>query len=149
MAGAFAFPPCTDLTFSGQRWRRENGPMATAEGFRLLAACWDLCRFYERERGAFWLLENPKGLPMSWCKPDHVFHPWHYGDNESKETHIWTGGGFVMPTPSVTDRPADVNESVWKMAPSADRGQKRSLTPEGFARAVFQANAHHTRTKTA
>jgi hypothetical protein len=140
VAMVFAFPPCTDLTFSGQRWRRENGPSATAEGFRLFAACWDLCRFYEKERGAAWCLENPKGIPNSWCKPDHVFHPWQYGDNESKETHLWSGGGFIMPAPSVLLKPADVQQSVWEMAPGPERANKRSQTPPGFSRAVFDVN---------
>lgn len=61
--GVFAWPECTHFTYSGALWRRQNGPTATAEGFRLFAACWDLARFYERERGAWWMLENPKGLP--------------------------------------------------------------------------------------
>lgn len=139
-AMAFAWPECTHFAYSGQRWRRENGPGATAEGFRLFAACWDLLRFWERERGAAWLLENPKGIPWSWCKPDHVFHPWHFGDNESKETGIWTGGGFVMPAPSVLIRPANVQQSVWQCAPGPERANIRSATPRGFAQAVFDAN---------
>jgi hypothetical protein len=137
---AFAWPECTHFTYSGARWRRENGPQATAEGFRLFAACWDLLRFYERERGAAWMLENPKGIPWSWAKPDHVFHPWQYGDLESKETGIWCGGGFVMPHPSVAAKPAGVRESVWKMPPGPERANLRSMTPRGFARAVFEAN---------
>ncbi len=140
IALAFAWPECTHFTYSGARWRRENGPAATAEGFRLFAACWDLLRFYERERGAAWMLENPKGLPWSWSQPDHKFHPWHYGDHESKETGVWCGGGFIMPPPSVTQEPQDVCESVWKMAPGPERANQRSLTSVAFARAVFVAN---------
>jgi hypothetical protein len=136
----FAWPECTHFTYSGARWRRENGPTATAEGFKLFAACWDLCRFYERERGAAWMLENPKGLPWSWSKPDHTFQPWEYGDNESKETGIWCGGGFEMPMPSVLVEPNDVQESVWRMGPGPDRARLRSLTPKGFVQAVFDAN---------
>lgn len=139
-AMAFAWPECTHFTFSGALWRRENGPGATAEGFRLFAACWDLLRFWERERGAAWMLENPKGLPWSWSKPDHVFHPWHYGDNESKETGVWCGGGFIMPAPTVLVRPADVQQSVWKMGPGPERANRRSATPQGFSQAVFEAN---------
>jgi hypothetical protein len=30
---------------------------------------------------------------------------------------------------------------IHKMPPSEDRGDKRSITPMGFARAVFHANA--------
>lgn len=140
VAAAFAWPSCTDFTYSGARWRRENGPTATAEGFRLFGACWDLCRFYERERGAIWMLENPKGIPWSWSKPDHVFHPWHFGDNESKETGLWVGGGFVMPAPSVLVTPADLKQTVWRMGPGPERANERSKTPLGFSQAVFEAN---------
>lgn len=139
-AMAFAWPDCTHFTYSGARWRRENGPGATAEGFRLFAACWDLLRFYERERGARWLLENPKGVPWSWSKPDARFHPWQYGDLESKETGIWHGGGFVMPPPSVLVKPNDCRQSVWLEAPGPDRANRRSVTPPGFSQAVFDSN---------
>jgi hypothetical protein len=140
VAMGFAWPECTHFTYSGARWRRENGPTATAEGFRLFGACWDLLRFYEHERGAAWLLENPKGIPWSWCKPDHVFHPWHYGDDESKETAIWSGGGFVMPAPTVLVKPAECRQSVWECPPGPERANIRSATPKGFAQAVFDAN---------
>ena len=95
------------------------------------------------------MLENPKGIPWSWSKPDFTFHPWQYGDNESKETGIWCGGGFVMPAPSVTLKPAGVLESVWKMAPSPDRANLRSITPAGFARAVFETNEPRIRERAA
>jgi hypothetical protein len=38
-------------------------------------------------------------------------------------------------------KPAGVKQSCWLMPPSGDRGNLRSVTPIGFARAVFQANA--------
>jgi len=69
-----------------------------------------------------------------------VFHPWQYGDNESKETALWVGGGFVMPAPSVTLKPADVQQRVWQMAPGPDRANERSKTPAGFSQAVFEVN---------
>jgi hypothetical protein len=46
----------------------------------------------------------------------------------------------VMPAPLVVLRPVDVMESCWKAAPSPVRGDIRSVTPAGFARAVFEAN---------
>lgn len=146
---AFAWPECTHFTYSGALWRRQNGPMATADGFRLFAACWDLLRYYEQENGARWMLENPKGLPWSWCKPDHVFHPWQYGDNESKETGIWSGGGFVMPAPSVLLKPADVRQSVWLEPPGPERANRRSATSMGFSQAVFEANEPQIRERAA
>lgn len=45
-----------------------------------------------------------------------------------------------MPEKIVSVKPAGVRQSVWLCPPSEDRGDIRSVTPEGFARAVFQAN---------
>jgi hypothetical protein len=136
-AAVFAFPPCTNLSVSGARWFREKGLRGLVDGLEVVEACRRICEWSE----APWLLENPVStLSTYWRKPDYSFHPWHYGDLESKKTCLWTGGGFVMPPYEVTERPTATRESVWKMAPSPDRGDLRSVTPRGFARAVFQAN---------
>ncbi len=46
-----------------------------------------------------------------------------------------------------TRRPVDpiMGSKMHLLPPSADRGDLRSETPMGFARAVFQANAPHLR----
>lgn len=134
----FAFPPCTHLANSGNRYKRGKGLEVLHEALGLVIACKRICE----ESGAPWMLENPIGsLSTYWRKPDYTFHPWEYTTpKEQKRTCLWTGGGFVMPQREVLEKPADVKESCWKMGPSQDRGDKRSVTPEGFARAVFQAN---------
>ena len=64
-----------------------------------------------------------------------------YGSPASVEgAQMAAGGGFVMPPREVIVRPADVRETVWKMAPSPNRGDLRSVTSAEFARAVFEAN---------
>lgn len=133
-AAVFAFPPCTNLAVSGARWFASKGLQGLIDGSEVVEACRRICAWAD----APWMLENPVStISTYWRKPDHTFHPWHYGDLESKRTCLWTGGGFVMPPRRVIDKPADVRESCWRMAPSADRADKRSLTPDGFARAVF------------
>jgi hypothetical protein len=134
---AFAFPPCTNLSVSGARWFRDKGLAGLAEGIAVVERCALICQWTE----APWMLENPVSVLSSyWRKPDHSFQPWQYGDPYTKKTCLWTGHGFEMPPPLITERPVDTEERVWRMAPSADRGDKRSETPMGFARAVFQAN---------
>jgi len=49
-------------------------------------------------------------------------------------------GGFVMPAAWQRTKPAGTVATIHLMPPSADRGDKRSVTPAGFARAVFEAN---------
>jgi hypothetical protein len=140
---ASAFSECTHLCYSGQRWRRENRPRATAMGFMLFAACWDLCLAYE-ETGARWMIENPDGIVCSWCKPDHTFHPNDYGDPYTKRTNLWTGGGFVMPEKSPVPVDPTTGDRIHKAAPGAERHNLRSITPAGFAKAVFRANCKAT-----
>jgi hypothetical protein len=133
----FAFPPCTHLAVSGARWFEDKGLESLHEALGLVVACKRICE----ASGAPWMLENPVGtLSSYWRKPDYTFQPWQYGDNYTKKTCLWTGNGFVMPPAWIAHKPADVKASIHLMPPSADRGDKRSVTPEGFARAVFESN---------
>lgn len=133
-----AMPPCTHVAGSGARDFKTKGVRMLTDALDLFNAC-DMAGAWS---GAPYWIENPVGALSSHIrKPDHIFQPWQYGDNESKATCLWTGNGFVMPRPVVTERPAGVLESCWKMPPGRDRGDLRSITPMGFARAVFAANA--------
>lgn len=133
----FAFPPCTNLSVSGARWFKDKGLEALHDSLGLVVACKQIC---ERS-SAPWMLENPVGVLSSyWRKPDYIFQPWQYGDTYTKRTCLWTGRGFVMPVAWQRTKPDDVTSAIYLMPPSADRGDKRSVTPAGFSRAVFEAN---------
>jgi hypothetical protein len=139
----FAFPPCTHLASSGARWFASKGLKALIEGLSIVEACRDICE----ASGAPWMLENPVGtLATYWRKPDHSFNPWDYtafelGDNYTKKTCLWTGGGFVMPAAQRVHGLAEPDDRIHKRSPGDDRADFRSATPMGFARAVFEANA--------
>lgn len=134
----FAFPPCTNLAVSGARWFTDKGLESLHESLGLVVACKWICE----ASSAPWMLENPiSTLSSYWRKPDYQFQPWHYGTPESKKTCLWTGNGFVMPPREVMEPPAGLKQSVWKMPPSANRGDLRSVTCDSFARAVFHANS--------
>jgi hypothetical protein len=142
----FAFPPCTNLAVSGARWFEDKGLEALHDSLGVVLACKRICE----ASGAPWMLENPVGtLSSYWRKPDYTFQPWQYGDTYTKKTCLWTGNGFVMPEPWIAHKPADVKASIHLMPPSADRGDKRSVTPEGFARAVFAVNEPLVRSRVA
>jgi hypothetical protein len=136
-----AFPPCTDVAVSGARWFAGKGLGKLAESIRLFerAAFW--CEWF----GAPYLIENPVSTISSyWRKPDHTFHPWHFAGYEpadayTKKTCLWTGNGFVMPTPfyPAGTRPDD---RIHKAPPSEQRADFRSATPLGFSRAVSITN---------
>lgn len=136
-----AFPPCTHLAGSGARWWKGKGFAALAEGAALFARAEMLAEW----AGYPYLLENPVGRLSAVHKPDYIFDPCDYGgyldgggDAYTKRTCLWTGGGFVMPE---VRRVEPVEGSrMHRLPPSADRTKLRSVTPAGFARAVFLAN---------
>lgn len=139
----FAFPPCTHLANSGARWFKDKGLGKLIEGLQLVEAARRICEW----AGAPYLIENPVGqLSTYWRKPDHTFDPCDYGgylpnggDRYTKKTCLWVGNGFVMPE----KRPVETegNNPIHWAAPGPDRANVRSQTPEGFACAVFAANA--------
>lgn len=141
-AAAFAFPACTNLSVSGARWFKEKGLRGLLDGLELVERCRDILAWTD----APWLLENPISTISSyWRKPDYLFDPFEYAgyaggaeDTYTKRTCLWTGGGFVMPP----KRPLAVTDDrIHLMPPGPDRGALRSVTPSGFARAVFEANS--------
>src|SRR5690606_592719 len=137
---AFAFPPCTDLAVSGARWFRDKGLAGLAGALATVERCRRICEW----TGAPWMLENPVGtLSTYWRKPDATFDPCDFGgylegggDAYTKRTCLWFGGGFVMPERRRVE-PVE-GSRMHRLPPSARRGDLRSETPEGFARAVFE-----------
>lgn len=140
IAMSFFFPPCTHLAVSGARWFGDKGLGALHEAIGLVNRSRELAEYI----GAPYLIENPVStLSTYWRKPDHLFDPCDYGDPYTKKTCLWTGNGFVMPEKRPV--PAHEGSKMHKLPPSADRADKRSETPMGFARAVFGANSPKVR----
>lgn len=138
----FAFPPCTHLANSGARWFAAKGLTALIEGLSTVEACRRICEW----SGAPYMVENPNGtLSTYWRKPDHSFDPLDFGayvldgEDYTKRTNLWTGGGFVMPDKRALPKGEGPNPIHWAK-PGADRADRRSVTPRGFAQAVFEAN---------
>jgi hypothetical protein len=141
-AAVFAFAPCTNVAVSGARWFKEKGLHGLTEALEVAESCVRICEW----SGSRWMLENPVStLASYWRKSDYAFDPCEYGgylaptgDAYTKKTCLWTGGGFVMPE----KRPVPPTEGskMHRLAPSADRANTRSVTPMGFAHAVFAAN---------
>lgn len=135
----FAFPPCTHLCSSGARdWYQKSWPMLR-DGMDTFWACYQAAQW----AGVPFMIENPVGRLSGIIGAfQHTYDPWEYGDCYQKKTCLWTGNGFVMPTPQITKKPADCDQRIFKCSPSADRADIRSATPMGFAQAVYEANKH-------
>lgn len=137
-----AFPPCDHLAVSGSRWFKGKGLRALSLSVDLFATAADTCEVL----GAPYQIENPVStISTYWRKPDHVFHPWHYSghessDNYTKTTCLWTGHGFVMPERFEDLFAGTPDNRIHTMPPGPERANKRSATPRGYARAVFEAN---------
>ena len=139
----FAFPPCTHLAVSGARDFTMKAGWMLADALQVF----DSCQAAAVWAGCPYMIENPVGrLSSHRRKPDYIFHPWEYAgylsdqelENTTKKTCLWTGGGFVMPAKKPA---AGLHRHDCHMAsPGDDRGDIRSVTPMGFAEAVFAAN---------
>ncbi|UYL04900.1 hypothetical protein LGIDLPPJ_00013 [Klebsiella phage KP13-27] len=153
----FGFPDCTLFAQSGSQHERSQGSLQYA----LTLA--KLIRELGERYNVPWMIENPVGAlscPDMMGKPNAYFHPWEYGghmtaddrpfhpkmpmfDGYTKKTCLWFGNGFKMPEKC----PGPINIGFfwgWKYlgGKSEMTKQLRSLTPRGFARAVFKANHH-------
>lgn len=140
----FAFPPCPHLTCTAARDFVKKGGWMLADAVQIFDSCEVAASFC----GASYMIENPgiSRLNTHRRKPDYKIHPWEYAgylpdietDNTMKLTGLWTGGGFVLPE----KKPAPTlhRQDCWIATPSDDRANARSVTPMGFAKAVFEAN---------
>lgn len=156
----FSFPPCTDLAVSGAvhfEAKRKKNPT-----FQVEAAI--TCKVAARRAKKYnvpYMIENPVSVLSSlWCKPDYVFNPNEYGgylpeddihpmfpdviparDAYVKKTCLWAGNGFVMPDVAVVATDSVDNPGWAKLGGKSARTKTiRSLTPRGFAKAVYEAN---------
>jgi hypothetical protein len=138
----FAFPPCTHVAVSGARWFQDKGLGGLIQSLQLFDAAVRLAEWVK----APYLIENPVGTVSTyWRKPDYIFDPCDFGgylrppgDAYTKKTCLWTGNGFVMPK---AKRVMPVEGSkMHRLTPSRNRAAARSVTPKGFAQAVFEAN---------
>jgi hypothetical protein len=144
IAIVFAFPPCTHVASSGARDFATKGGQMLRDALETFEACRQAASW----TGAPYMLENPVGVLSSIPhigKPDFYFHPWEYtgycaDDNYTKKTGVWTGNGFIMPMRFIAEGLGKPDDRIHKAPPSDDRGDVRSVTPAGFARAVFHAN---------
>lgn len=143
----FAFPPCTDVAVSGARWFKDKGLGALIRALQNFDAAVRLAEWTQ----APYLIENPVSMVSSyWRKPDYLFDPCDYGgyrdppgDAYTKKTCLWTGNNFQMPPPRRVN--PEEGSRMHRLPPSPERAKLRSITPQGFARAVFEANVPKNR----
>lgn len=150
--GILAAPPCTMFSFARTHGKSDPDIEGALE---IVSAClriiWNqqlkIKTGQKKTSLKFWALENPnRGLLRHYLgKPAYIFHPYEFGDLYKKETALW--GYFNEPIKTTNKKPElkkfDAlysNEIHPKLIGQYNRTERRAVTPEGFAKAFFNAN---------
>jgi hypothetical protein len=134
--GILAAPPCTDFSRAGSLSWGRKGSAAVKDSLSIVDACLRAIAIYDPK---WWALENPVGRLPRWLgPPNFIFHPWEYGDPYTKETCLW--GRFKVPRKKPVMPQFSAFEYLDRLPMEGSRADKRSVTPEGFSQAFFDAN---------
>ena len=145
-----AFPPCTYLTVTGNRWFnidrygekavQRHKDREEAVKFFMAFANADCQRI---------AIENPVGIMSStWRKPNQIINPYEFGDPFEKKTCLWLKGlSELKPTNIVEVPPRKRFDSgktmpswyaeAWQL-PKEERAKLRSKTFPGIAKAMAE-----------
>ena len=133
-----AFPPCTYLSFAGNRHLSQPGRLQKREEAAdffmkfVNAPCDKIC------------IENPVGYMNSiYRKPDQVIYPYMFGDNYMKKTCLWLKNlprlepTYQLPKPEPYYIQANGKKRYWvETVHGSERQKIRSKTFPGIAAAM-------------
>lgn len=145
-----AFPPCTYLTVTGNRWF--NVERYGEKAIR---------RYKDREQAIKFFMsfanancdriaiENPVGvMSTEWRKPNQIINPWLFGDAFEKKTCLWLKGLPELTPTNIVDIPPRKKFDSGKTMPSwyaeawhlpkEERAKLRSKTFPGIAKAMAE-----------
>ena len=145
-----AFPPCTYLTVTGNRWfnierygekavKRHEDRKDAIEFFMAIANA-------KCDKIA---IENPVGVMSSeWRKPDQIVNPYQFGDAFEKKTCLWLKGLPLLESTNEVEPPQRTEfasgktmpawyADAWKL-PKDERAKLRSKTFPGIAKAMAE-----------
>lgn len=145
-----AFPPCTYLTVTGNRWfnveRYGDKALKRIEDRKKAI---DFFMLFANADCPKIAIENPVGIMSTrWRKPDQIIHPFMFGDKERKSTCLWLKG-LPKITPTKIVEPNIIkykngkgSDSPWHMdtmgLPREKRAKLRSKTFPGIAKAMAE-----------
>lgn len=145
-----AFPPCTYLCVTGNRWFDivKYGDKAKQRYVNRYTAIVFFMQFVlaNCERIA---IENPVGImSTAYRKPNQIIQPYMFGDKFEKKTCLWLKGlSLLIPSNEVKPSGRKVFESgksmpewyasLWKL-PKDERAKQRSKTFPGIAKAMAE-----------
>lgn len=102
-----AFPPCTYLTVTGNRWF--NYEKYGDKAIQRMLDRNDAIKFFMRIANADCdriAIENPVGIMSTqWRKPDQIIQPYQYGDAYEKRTCLWLKGLPMLTPTKIVETP--------------------------------------------
>ena len=145
-----AFPPCTFLTCTGNRWFdiTRYGEKAVQRHIDRNKAI-DFFMELVNADCAKIAIENPIGVMSTYYrKPDQIIHPYFFGHPERKSTCLWLKGLPILRSTDVVEpyiiqyKNGKGTDSYWHVStmnkPKAERSRLRSKTFSGVASAMAE-----------
>jgi hypothetical protein len=145
-----AFPPCTYLTVTGNRWFNVEryGDKAVKRYKDRAEAIKFFMAFANADCDKI-AIENPVGIMSSeWRKPNQIINPYQFGDPFEKKTCLWLKGLPELKPTNIVDVPPRKRYSSGKTMPAwydaawhlpkEERAKIRSKTFPGVAAAMAE-----------
>tara|TARA_R100000951_G_scaffold494_1_gene2171 strand:- start:1228 stop:1848 length:621 start_codon:yes stop_codon:yes gene_type:complete len=145
-----AFPPCTYLTVTGNRWF--NIERYGEKAIKRHADRKDAINFFMMFANADCekiAIENPIGIMSTkWKKPSQIINPYQFGDAFEKKTCLWLKGLPNLKATKIVEPPKRTEfksgktmpawyADAWKL-PKEERAKLRSKTFPGIAKAMSE-----------
>ena len=141
-----AFPPCTYLTVSGNKWLKDQPPRKSGAlvGKERRAARKDGIDFFMMFANANCdkiVIENPIGIMSTqYKKPSQIIQPYNFGADVSKQTCLWIKGlPTLTNTEYVKPRITKCGKKRWSNQSDKDGSD---ITPPGPNRAKIRSKTH-------
>ncbi len=145
-----AFPPCTYLTVTGNRWF--NVERYGEKALKRIEDRKDAIKFFLSFANADCdkiAIENPVGIMSTeWRKPNQIINPWQFGDPFEKKTCLWLKGLPNLEATDIVEIPERKQFASGKSMPAwyadafrlpkEERAKLRSKTFTGIARAMAE-----------
>ena len=143
-----AFPPCTYLTVTGNRWfniERYGDKAIKRHADRKEAI--DFFMMFANADCEKIAIENPVGVMSSeWKKPNQIINPYQFGDAFEKKTCLWLKGLPELKPTNIVQPPKRTEfksgktmpawyADAWRL-PKEERAKLRSKTFPGIAKAM-------------
>ena len=143
-----AFPPCTYLTVTGNRWFNiEKYGERAVQRHKDREEAINFFMMFANASCELIAIENPVGVMSSiWRKPDQIINPYQFGDPFEKKTCLWLK---ELPTLKETEIVEPETRKSFKSGksmpawyadawslPKAERAKLRSKTFPGIAKAM-------------